>query len=79
MTQPTYGRTMILAAHKWRDLAERRRAHFMELYDTGRWRHYYTPEGFAMAMRDAVRAAERWAELAPPEHDVRLQRERPAA
>ena len=29
---------------KWRDLAEKRRAHLIELYDSGRWKHYYTEE-----------------------------------
>jgi len=24
---------------RWRDLAERRKDHFVELYQTGRWRH----------------------------------------
>jgi hypothetical protein len=27
-------------ARKWVALAERRTAHIVELYDTGRWRHY---------------------------------------
>jgi hypothetical protein len=29
---------------KGRELAERRRAHLVELYDTGRWKRYYTWE-----------------------------------
>jgi hypothetical protein len=29
-------------AQKWRDIAERRREHFILLYDTGRWKLYYT-------------------------------------
>ena len=33
-------------AQKWRDLAERRRAHFIDLYRSGRWKHYYTNEEF---------------------------------
>jgi len=28
-------------AQKWRALAERRCAHFLELRRSGRWRHYY--------------------------------------
>ena len=53
-------------AHKWRRLAERRRAHFVELYYSGRWKHYYTEERFLLSMREAIRAAERWAMIAPP-------------
>jgi uncharacterized repeat protein (TIGR03809 family) len=53
-------------AQKWRDLAERRRAYFVELYDSGRWKRYYTEEQFVMRMREVVRAAEAWAHLAEP-------------
>jgi uncharacterized repeat protein (TIGR03809 family) len=53
-------------AHKWRKLAERRRAHLIELYYSGRWKHCYTEEGFLRQMRDAIQAAERWALIAPP-------------
>ena len=59
------------AARKWRDLAERRRAHYIELYRSGRWRHYYTDEEFAASMRQAIAAAERWAAIAPRAEDYR--------
>ena len=52
-------------ALKWRALAERRQAHFIELYQSGRWKHYFSEERFLMRMREAVRASERWAEIAP--------------
>ena len=38
-------------AQKWRALAERRRAHFVELYHTGRWKRYYSEEQFLLKMR----------------------------
>jgi uncharacterized repeat protein (TIGR03809 family) len=53
-------------AQKWRDLADRRREHFVELYRSGRWRRYYTEEQFLAQMREVVRAAEAWALLADP-------------
>jgi uncharacterized repeat protein (TIGR03809 family) len=53
------------AAQKWRALAERRRAHFVELYHSGRWKRYYSEENFLERMREAIRASERWAEIAP--------------
>jgi uncharacterized repeat protein (TIGR03809 family) len=59
---PPYG----AVAQKWRDLAERRRAHFVELYRSGRWRHYYTEEQFLVRMREVIYAAEAWAQLAKP-------------
>jgi uncharacterized repeat protein (TIGR03809 family) len=48
---------------RWRDLAERRRAHLIELYDTGRWKHYYTEEQLIARMREAIRLAETWEQL----------------
>ena len=52
-------------ALKWRVLAERRRAHFHDLYRSERWKHYYTAEEFLTEMREAVAIAERWAAIAP--------------
>ena len=52
-------------AQKWRALAERRRAHFVELYHTGRWKRYYSEEQFLLKMREAIKATDRWAEIAP--------------
>ena len=52
-------------AQKWLALAERRRAHFVELYHTGRWKRYYSEEQFLLKMREAIKATDRWAEIAP--------------
>ena len=49
---------------RWRDLADRRRSHFIELYETGRWKLYYTESEFILRMREVVQAAERWEKLA---------------
>jgi uncharacterized repeat protein (TIGR03809 family) len=51
-------------SQKWRDLADRRLAYFTELYRSGRWKHYYTPESFSARMRDVVKAAKVWSNLA---------------
>jgi uncharacterized repeat protein (TIGR03809 family) len=61
--QPSHALDQV--AQKWRDLAERRRAHFVELYHSGRWKHYYSEEQFLRRMREAIRAAETWALIAP--------------
>ena len=53
-------------ALKWRDIAERRRAHFVQLYDSGRWKLYYTEEQFITRMREAIKLAERWASISEP-------------
>jgi len=58
------GRRLDKIAIKWHDLAERRLAYFTELYRSGRWRHYYTQERFALRMLDVIRAAKAWRELA---------------
>jgi uncharacterized repeat protein (TIGR03809 family) len=52
-------------AQKWRALAQRRRAHFVELYHTGRWKRYYSEEQFLLKMREAIKATDRWAQIAP--------------
>jgi hypothetical protein len=52
-------------AHRWRVLAERRCAHFLELHDSGRWRYYYSEQQFLDRMDEAIRLSERWSEIAP--------------
>ena len=52
-------------AQKWRAFAERRRAYLVELYDSGRWKRYYSEEQFLYRMREAIQLTERWAEVAP--------------
>ena len=40
-------------------------AHFIELRDSGRWRHYYAqPAQIHEAVREAARARDEWAKLA---------------
>jgi len=63
------GHALDEVAQKWRALAERRCAHFFELYYSGRWKHYYSEEQFLYRMREAIRLSERWAEIAPPPPD----------
>jgi len=58
-----------VVAQKWRALAERRRAHFLELYDSRRWKHYYSETQFLYRLREAIRLSDRWAEIAPPPAD----------
>jgi len=55
------------AAQKWRALAERRRAHFVELFHTKRWKRYYDEEQFLLKMREAIKASDRWAAIASPQ------------
>jgi hypothetical protein len=53
-----------IVALKWLALAERRRAHVVELRDSGRWRHYYTSEELLEAISEAVRTCDHWARIA---------------
>lgn len=64
-------------AHKWRNLVDRRRAHFVELYLTGRWKNYYTEEQFLVCFRDTMSVAERWTEIAPKPGDENIQADLP--
>jgi|GEM_PF-3519093 len=47
-------------ARRWLALAERRQAHFIELVDSGRWRHYFTPEVLNAEMRKAALLRNQW-------------------
>ena len=51
-------------ARKWLALAERRQAHFIELSDSGRWRHYFTQHGLEAEMRKAALLRDQWARIA---------------
>lgn len=48
---------------KWHALAERRRAYFVDLYRSGRWRRYYTEEAFRAHMREVMEGVEGWAKV----------------
>jgi uncharacterized repeat protein (TIGR03809 family) len=60
-------------ALKWRSLIERRRAHFIELYLTGRWKRYYSEEQFLVIFRETMTIADRWTEIAPKPGDTEPQ------
>ena len=68
-------------ALKWRNIAEQRRDHHLDLYKSGRWKHYYTDEEFLVEMRQAVAIADRWAMIAPRpgEREAPAAIEQPAA
>jgi hypothetical protein len=51
-------------ARRWLALVERRRENFIELCDTGRWRHYYTHDEFLIEMRKVLRLRDQWATIA---------------
>jgi len=51
-------------AMKWRAMADRRLEYYTELYRSGRWRHYYSQEDFAVRMLDVIKAVKVWYDLA---------------
>lgn len=55
-------------SRQWLDLAERRVSYYAGLYESGRWRRYYTPRDFAAHLTDAMKAVAIWRGLAglPP-------------
>ena len=50
-------------ARKWLALVERRQENFIDLCNTGRWRHYYTKAEFLDEMRKVLHLRNRWAAL----------------
>jgi len=49
---------------KGRELAEQRRVYLVELYDSGRWKRYYTQEQLDVRMREANELVATWDRLA---------------
>ena len=60
MTDRTAFRKFGKTADKWRELAEKRRDYFRDLYRSGRWRLYYNEEEFIARLRDVARTCDRW-------------------
>ncbi len=58
-------------SRQWLDLAERRLSYYAGLYQSDRWRRYYTPQNFAAHIADAMKAVAIWRSLAglPPASD----------
>ncbi|MBX6424917.1 MAG: TIGR03809 family protein [Variibacter sp.] len=63
-------------ARRWRSLAERRRAHLLALYRSGRWRKYYSEDQIMAQMRDLVREINAWRAVGR-EHGPTAQGEAP--
>jgi len=62
-------------ARRWLALVERRQQNFIELCNTGRWRHYYTHAQFLDEMRKILHLRNQWARLAglPVSEQTNLQ------
>lgn len=53
------------SARHWHALAERRLAAYLDLYQSGRWQHYYrSREEFAARMLDVIKVAKTFRQLA---------------
>jgi uncharacterized repeat protein (TIGR03809 family) len=53
------------ALERWRMLAERRLEHMSVLYETGRWRRYFSEERFLNIILETTASVERWRQIAP--------------
>ena len=55
-------------AQKWCELAQRRHAYYVELFESGRWKHYFDEREFIARLRDVISSTIKWHELAgrPP-------------
>jgi uncharacterized repeat protein (TIGR03809 family) len=56
-------------ARRWRALTDRRREHFAEMYQSGRWRRYYTEEKFLAQMKATMQVAEAFETLSRVKRD----------
>ena len=51
-------------ARGWLLLAERRKAHLIDLFESGRWRHYFTEAELLSELRAVNLACDRFADVA---------------
>jgi uncharacterized repeat protein (TIGR03809 family) len=51
----------------WRELAEKRLEYLTEMFETGRWRRYYSEFVFLENVREAKLAVETWRALSTPD------------
>ena len=65
MTAPFDADRYQQALERWRVLADRRLEHITVLYETGRWRRYFTEEKFLSVIRETRAAADMWHRLVP--------------
>jgi uncharacterized repeat protein (TIGR03809 family) len=64
---------------QWLELSERRLAYYALLYQSGRWRRYYTPEAYAERVVDVMKAVSVWRKLAGQTSTTDTNDLRPAA
>jgi uncharacterized repeat protein (TIGR03809 family) len=58
------------ALERWRVLAERRLEHMTVLYESGRWRRYFTEEQFIGVIRETRTAVDAWRRIVPEQETV---------
>jgi uncharacterized repeat protein (TIGR03809 family) len=66
-------------SRRWLGLAERRLVYYAELYQSGRWQRYYTPQDFAQRIVDVMKAVTVWRKLAERAPESGKNDLRPAA
>jgi hypothetical protein len=65
-------------AERWRDLAEKRRDYFAELYRSGRWKRYYEEDELVAQTREVAEICDRWATVLEQHRQVLPQPKAPA-
>jgi uncharacterized repeat protein (TIGR03809 family) len=58
------------ALERWRVLAEQRLEHMTVLYESGRWRRYFSEEQFIAVIRETRTAVEAWRRIVPQQERV---------
>ena len=69
-----------LLAARWHTLAEQRLEHLTELFESGRWRRYYSERAFLENIQEAKTAVRTWRNLArePAETNRAIEIPRPS-
>jgi len=65
-------------ASRWRDLTEKRREDFAELYRSGRWKRYYEEDELLAQIREVAEICDRWAVILEEHRRAMSEPEAPA-
>jgi uncharacterized repeat protein (TIGR03809 family) len=78
MTDRPAFREFVKIAERWRDLAEKRRDYFAELYRNGRWKRYYEQDELIAQTREVAEICDRWAAIVEQQRRLLPEPQAPA-
>ena len=72
-------RSFDLVSQDFRALAQRRHAYYLELLQSGRWRHYFSEQEFSDRLRDVLSVTKFWTTIVSNTSEAPITDDRAAA